>query len=276
MFETKEIESGEIYIGNTKMGNRVFIDASSPIRCGICASSGSGKTVLLTSILMQLCRTFRSHIALIGFDPKLVSLKQLSPRFSAIVTEPSEYLPTLLQLEQVMNSRLRIMESRNWDKIDPLRHGEEFPNICVVVEELPSFLGNSELSKQERDSIVKWFDRFLTMSRCANMSLILCSHSFSSSECGLSVLSRSQLSLRFIGRCGLNEANLFSEGQTEKANVLSISGAGEFYIAQDDLNQWKRFKTWYTSPEKAYEVATALSIDNRDLGIGWNVSSPWE
>lgn len=270
--------SRSIYIGNSKMGGQVSIDISNPLRIGICAASGSGKTVLLTNILLQLAREMRNQVQFVGFDPKLVSLSCLEPRFTVpIYTEPSAWLPTLNKLEQVMNDRLAEMQRRGWVKIDPFEHGDEFPQIILVIEELPSFVGNSELdSKHEIPLLKKFFDTYLTRARAANMGMIACSHTFSSTET-ISTLARSQFMTRLIGKCGVSEAHLFNEGQDEKCNVLRLTSAGEWFIAdKGNFNQWQRFKTWMTDEQKAFQMCKDYSIDNRDIGLGWTVASPFD
>jgi|GEM_PF-2121289 len=266
----------EIYIGKSKMGNDICLNVSDPLRIGILASSGSGKTVLLTNIILQLARTFRDRAQFIGFDPKLVSLHSLEPRFTVpVITEPSKWMGALVKTEQIMNDRLRDMQQRGWVKIDPWQNGNEYPQIIVVIEELPSFVGNPELSPAEQKLIVRWFDSYLTRCRAANMGVIMCSHTYSSTD-SISTLARSQLQTRLIGRCGMQDAHLFNEGQGDKVDVGRLINPGEFYLAdKGNFNEWTRMKTWFTDERKARELAESYAIDNRDIGLGWSVESPW-
>ena len=267
----------ELYIGRSRMGNRVCISLAEPPRIGILASSGSGKTGLLTNLVLQLSiGAFRERVQFVGFDPKLVSLHSLEPRLSIpAVTEPSKYMGYLLKIEQIMNNRLSDMQRRGWTKIDPWLHSDEYPQLIVIVEELPSFVGNPELAANEQKAIAKWFDSYLTRCRAANMGAIICSHTYASTD-SISTLARSQLQTRFIGRCGIQEAHLFNEGQDEKCSVLKLTEPGEFYLSDEGkFNEWTRMKTWFTDETKARDLANRYAIDTRDIGLGWTVESPW-
>lgn len=266
----------DMLVGYDKMRNEVRMQLGDPMRIGLLASSGSGKTTLLQNIVLMLSREMRERVQWIGFDPKLTSLASIEPRFSVpIFTQPATWLPTMNKIEQIMNDRLAEMRARGWSKIDPLKHGSEFPQIIVVVEELPSLINNSELSKNEQNAIREWFGSYLRMARAANMGILVASQTFDSSVT-IATSIRSQFNIRFIGRCSLGDANLFCEGQTDKCNVLRLAGPGEFFFAQDDFNQWVRFKTWYTDEERIRAMAQAYSVDNRDIGLGWQVHNPFE
>lgn len=266
----------DLLIGFDKMRNEVRVRTGDPMRIGILASSGSGKTVLLQNLILMLAREMRDTVQFIGFDPKLTSLFSVEERFSVpVFTQPATWLPTMNKIEQIMNDRLAEMQSRHWTRIDPVRHGREFPQILVVVEELPSLINSSELSKQEQAGIKEWFGSYLRMARAANMGMIVCSQTFDSSTT-IATSVRSQFNIRFIGRCSTGDANLFCEGQTDKCSVLRLTGPGEFFFAQDDWNQWVRFKTWYTDEEKIMTMARAYAVDNRDIGLGWRVRNPFE
>lgn len=265
-----------ILVGYDKMRNEVRIDTSSPMRIGLLAASGSGKSVLLQNIILMLARQMRNKVQFIGFDPKLTSLFAVEPRFSVpVFTQPATWLPTMNKIEQIMNDRLAEMKARGWSKIDPVQNGDEFPQILVVVEELPSLINSSELSKAEQAAIRDWFGSYLRMARAANMGIITCTQTFDS---GTTVATsvRSQFNIRMIGRCSMGDANLFCEGQTDKCNVLRLGGPGEFFLAQDDFNQWVRFKTWYTDESKIKNMAEAYAVDNRDVGLGWRVANPFD
>ncbi len=266
-----------IYIGNDKMGNKMFIPTNDPLRIGILAASGSGKTVLLSNIVLMLAREFRHKIQFVGLDPKLVSLHSMEKRFSVpSITQPTQFLPTLNKLEQVMNDRLAAMHVRNWVKIDPYLHGDEFPQIVIIVEELPSFVGHPDLSPAEQKTLKSFFDTYLTRCRAANMGMIVCSHTYSATD-SINTLARSQFNTRFIGKCGVTEAHLFDEGQDDKCNVLRLGTTGEFFMAiEGNFNEWTRMKTWYTPEDQVQQLATQHSLDNRDIGLGWTVSNPFE
>ena len=134
----------DMLVGYDKMRNEVRMQLGDPMRIGLLASSGSGKTTLLQNIVLMLSRELREKVQFIGFDPKLTSLFSIEPRFSVpVFTQPATWLPTMNKIEQIMNDRLAEMKARGWAKIDPVRHGAEFPQIIVVVEELPSLINNT-------------------------------------------------------------------------------------------------------------------------------------
>lgn len=277
MFTAKPMHrQSTIYIGDTKQGNQMTLSIEDPLRVGILASSGSGKTVMLSNIVIMLAQTMRDRIQFVGFDPKLVSLSCLEPRLSVpVFTQPSEWLAILTKLEQILNDRLAEMRRRGWVKIDPFKNGDEFPEIIVIVEELPNFVQHPDLSKAEQSLISKWFDTFLTRCRAANMGVILCSHTFNVSD-SISSLARAQLQTRLIGRCGRIEAHSYNEQESEKCDVGKLVEPGMFYVAdKGNFSKWTLMKTWDTPPVQAETLCHQYSIDRRDIGLGWSVKNPF-
>lgn len=271
-----DMKDEKILIGRSKTGADIELSLKDPLRLGLLGASGSGKSVLLLNILLQLCRTLHERIQLVCFDPKLSSLLPMERRCTiSIVSEPADFLPTMQRVEQLLLDRLAEMRKRGLSKIDPLRDGEEFPQILCVLEECVSISNNPDIPKSAQAAIREWYMTYLSRARAANMGAICVSHSFAADVC-MPTVARSQLQQRILMKAGIQETKMMAEGMEECCPAWLIPTAGEFYFSDGDYSKWVKGKTWMTADEKAAELANAYSCDKRDVGLSWSVDSPFE
>lgn len=264
-----------ILIGKSKTGADIELSLKDPLRLGLLGASGSGKSVLLLNTLLQLCRTLHDRVQFVCFDPKLSSLLPMQRRCTIpIVSEPSDFLPTMQRVEQLLLDRLAEMRKRGMSRIDPLRDGEEFPQIICVLEECVSISSNPDISKSAQNAIREWYMTYLSRARAANMGAICVSHSFAADVC-MPTVARSQLQQRILMKAGIQETKMMAEGMEECCPAWLIPSAGEFYFSDGDYSKWVKGKTWMTTDEKAEELANAYSLDKRDVGLSWLVDSPF-
>lgn len=270
---------GKIQFGVTKTGKPLTLDllSSAGVRIMLTGASGSGKSVMIFNLALLMAKELREHIQFVAIDPKLAGLLPLEKRLCyPIVTEPQDFLPTFMRLDELMNARLVYCKEHGLSNLDYKNPEilERFPIVCIIVDELLSITNNPDLDKGTIQSIKDWFTTFLTRCRAVGFFAIIASHNWSERD-AITVPARSQLQQRILMRCDKNTANICSEGMIDICKPHQLSEApGQFYFSSGDYMTWFKGVTFYTPDEKAKSVASAYSNDIRDIGLGWSMASP--
>lgn len=272
------MKSKELLIGGTKSRNKINISVAEAPRIALLGATGSGKTVLLWNLVIQLSIIFHSRIQFIGIDLKQgSSLEPLKNRLALpIITEPAQILPLFQKLDQLMMDRNHYLGSHGLDKIDPFSDlADRFPMVIVICEELISLMNNPETHSSVNKALRDWFVTYLTRCRSANMGIIISSQSFIESLT-IPTAARGQLTTRFLMRSSISDVKILAEGMEECCPAHLLGGVGQFYLAdKGNYSMWQQGITWETTVAKAAQLANSLSADRRDLLLGWSVESPF-
>lgn len=254
-----------ISLGKNRQGEYLKMSITEPPRLGILGSSGSGKSVLTQNIILCLAKAMGHKVQFVGIDPKLASLSAVEERFSRpIVTNPVEYYPIMEELTREMEHRYVVMKERGIQTLDPDKHGDEFPMIIFVAEELCSITNNSEIPRNTQNGIQDWFTTYLSRCRAANMGAIVISHTFSSSD-AIRPVARDQLKQRIGMKSTQQNASTFIEGEQEMAPVWLINTPGEFFYSDGNYNIWNRGMSAYPGDKAVRSYAAQFSDDVRDF-----------
>lgn len=130
----------------------------------IAGTTGSGKSVLLNTILYNLIKRNpapQNHIELALFDTKRVELKQFAKYHGTVRETEPENAPELFNsIISIMDERYENMEGKKTDE----------PPLYVVVDELADLVSYGPYAGQCLDSIIK----IGRLGRAANVHLICC------------------------------------------------------------------------------------------------------
>jgi len=139
-----------IAVGQTIMGETRFFDIREAPHMLIAGATGSGKSVLLASIITQLSRMGKREAELHLFDPKLVELS-LFKKLGNVVeykSDPIEIQKSLTRMVDLMNKRYEILSDAGVRNIE--EYGDSMPTKFLVIDEF------GDLVLQTKDGFVEW------------------------------------------------------------------------------------------------------------------------
>ena len=266
----------KIILGRTKAGNELSLKLTEGFRLGIIGRSGSGKTNFLENLILSTAKAFNEvgrgeQVQFIGIDMKGgKSLAPIAARFSGdIVDEPARVEELVNSFNVLMEHRMKKTGNSKIDLIDP-----EFPLIILVVEELTSLMTSQDLSPAQKKKLKSLFTNILVKCRASNMGVIFASQSFAA-ENALDTAARDQLQQLVLMRSSESSIKLLEPSAADIAPAWLLNTSGEFYWNDGKQTNYIHAKTWYTSDEKAREVANRYSYDVRqDLGLLWSPENP--
>jgi len=138
------------------------LDILNQTHCLIAGCTGSGKSVLLNSVLYTALRAGNKHLMLI--DPKRVELKQYTqtPVTIAYACELDDSVKVLDKAIDIMEKRYNYMAKRGLKSTD----GDD---IYLCIDELADLL----ISDKRRD-VIKKLQRLLQLGRASGIHIIAC------------------------------------------------------------------------------------------------------
>ena len=170
-------------IGKDACSEAVFCDISKMPHALICGATGTGKSVLINSILISLLYKARpDEVKLMLIDPKRVEFrayKDIPHLITPIIYDPKRVSGALTWAVDEMErryDRLAAASVRNIDafnekvKADP-SVGETMPRIVIVIDEL------ADLMMQQRDPIEALIMRLTQKARAVGIHLIIATQS---------------------------------------------------------------------------------------------------
>ena len=133
---------------------------------GLFGSTGSGKSIMLNSILCSLLmRNTPNQVRISAIDPKRLELRFYEgiPHMNgSIITDTREAIDKLRDMCQLMEARLRLIEQKGLKDCPPTFHRE-----LIVIEELFDLMLTSKGEAEE------YLCRLLQMGRSAGIHLII-------------------------------------------------------------------------------------------------------
>ncbi|NOX20321.1 MAG: DNA translocase FtsK [Nitrospirae bacterium] len=181
----KEIISSDIFtksrskltlaLGKDIYGRPIVGDLTLMPHLLVAGTTGSGKSVLINSMVMSLLYKVRpDEVKMLMIDPKLLELSRYDgiPHLIApVITNPRDATVALKKMVIEMENRYRLIAEQGARNIDNFNRvvpeDERLPYIVIIIDELADLMFTA--SKEVEDSIV----RLAQMARASGIHLIL-------------------------------------------------------------------------------------------------------
>ncbi len=138
-----------IILGKTRRGNSLVVDLASMPHLLIAGATGSGKSVMLQSIICSLL-LHKKQIMLALIDPKRVEFSyydKVPHLWSPIARDVDSSLSILTDLNKEMNKRFAILQKNKCRNI--LEYKGKMPYIVVIIDELADLMMTSKKESQD-------------------------------------------------------------------------------------------------------------------------------
>lgn len=247
-----------------------YTPTARPVRAGIshgflamvAGQSGSGKTVLVNNILLQMMRTYRERIQFVVIDPKRVGFLQFKDRVYLLNEAENDWVRALQALVNEMNRRYERMSRAG---LDTFPVSEANPYILLVIDELSAVMNSDVLTKSERAEIQnKLIDLACRMRQCG-MGMLLAMQSASTDVIPSAV--RANCSTRFAMKTsGDAMVKMVSGDRPEECPCDLLQYPGEFYATTSET-AWRfvRGRTFRPDKERTRKILESVKNDKRPL-----------
>ena len=161
-----------IALGTDTVGNPKVIDLAKMPHLLIAGQTGSGKSVLINSIILSLLYTCTpEECQLILVDPKRVEMtayENIPHLRSPVVTEPEDALEVFSSLITEMENRYKILSEASVRNIESFnKKGGEMPYIVTIVDEM------ADLMMTSGKALEKMIVRLAQLARAVGIHLVL-------------------------------------------------------------------------------------------------------
>ena len=250
----------EFALGRDSEGQPMVADLAKMPHLLIAGTTGSGKSVVISSILMSLLmRTFPEDVRLIMVDPKRVEFAPydgLPHLYVPVVTEPKQAASALQWAVSEMERRLKVFERVGVRKISTFNEkqaaGEfekydnppqKLPYLVIVIDELSDLM--MVAGKDVEASIV----RIAQLGRAAGIHMIVATQRPSSNVVtGL-------IKANITNRIGLTVATgIDSRVILDQTGAEKLIGQGDMLFSRVDWGKPKRIQGCYVSDEEIFSV----------------------
>ena len=250
----------EFALGRDAEGQPMVADLAKMPHLLIAGTTGSGKSVVISSILMSLLmRTFPEDVRLIMVDPKRVEFAPydgLPHLYVPVVTEPKQAASALQWAVSEMERRLKIFERIGVRKISTFNEkqaaGEfekydnppsKMPYLVIVIDELSDLM--MVAGKDVEASIV----RIAQLGRAAGIHMIVATQRPSSNVVtGL-------IKANITNRIGLTVATgIDSRVILDQTGAEKLIGQGDMLFSRVDWGKPKRIQGCYVSDDEIFRV----------------------
>lgn len=250
----------EFALGRDSEGEPMVADLAKMPHLLIAGTTGSGKSVVISSILMSLLmRTFPEDVRLIMIDPKRVEFAPydgLPHLYVPVVTEPKQAASALQWAVSEMERRLKIFERIGVRKISTFNEkqaaGEfekydnppsKMPYLVIVIDELSDLM--MVAGKDVEASIV----RIAQLGRAAGIHMIVATQRPSSNVVtGL-------IKANITNRIGLTVATgIDSRVILDQTGAEKLIGQGDMLFSRVDWGKPKRIQGCFVSDEEIFSV----------------------
>uniref|UniRef100_UPI001E2EFCC5 DNA translocase FtsK n=1 Tax=Collinsella sp. D33t1_170424_A12 TaxID=2787135 RepID=UPI001E2EFCC5 len=252
----------EFALGRDAEGTPMVADLAKMPHLLIAGTTGSGKSVVISSILMSLLmRTFPEDVRLIMIDPKRVEFAPydgLPHLYVPVVTEPKQAASALQWAVSEMERRLKIFERIGVRKISTFNEkqaaGEfdhydnppaKMPYLVIVIDELSDLM--MVVGKDVEASIV----RIAQLGRAAGIHMIVATQRPSSNVVtGL-------IKANITNRIGLTVATgIDSRVILDQTGAEKLLGQGDMLFSRVDWGKPKRIQGCFVSDEEIVDVVS--------------------
>lgn len=231
-----------IILGRTRDGNSLIVDLAQLPHLLIGGSTGSGKSIMLHSIICSLIKQKNTSLVLI--DPKRVEFSyynKIKNLYAPIARSPEEGLEILEKLVVEMETRFAKLERAECRDITTYKG--RMPYIIVVIDELSDIILSAKKSFQE----------------------LLCRLAQKSRACGIHIIGATQrpsvdiitgsIKANFPARIACKVAShIDSRTIIDRGGAEKLLGKGDAIIESAEHN-FKRFKGAFLKEEQIIQVA---------------------
>ena len=250
----------ELAIGRDAEGQPVVADLAKMPHLLIAGTTGSGKSVMINSIIMALLmRTLPEDVRLIMVDPKRVELSGyngLPHLYVPVVTEPKQAASALQWAVSEMERRLKVFERIGVRKISTFNEkqarGEfehydnppqKMPYLVIIIDELSDLM--MVAGKDVEASIV----RIAQLGRAAGIHLIVATQRPSSNVVTGLIKANITNRIAFNVATGIDSRVIIDQTGAEK-----LTGYGDMLFSKVDWGKPKRIQGCFVSDEEINAV----------------------
>ena len=250
----------ELAIGRDAEGTPIVADLAKMPHLLIAGTTGSGKSVMINSIVMSLLmRTFPEDVRLIMVDPKRVELagyNGLPHLYVPVVTEPKQAASALQWAVSEMERRLKVFERIGVRKISTFNEkqaaGEfehydnppaKMPYLVIIIDELSDLM--MVAGKDVEASIV----RIAQLGRAAGIHLIVATQRPSSNVVTGLIKANITNRIAFNVATGIDSRVIIDQTGAEK-----LTGYGDMLFSKVDWGKPKRIQGCFVSDDEINQV----------------------
>nr|WP_172633576.1 DNA translocase FtsK [Coriobacterium glomerans] len=259
----------EFAIGRDAEGEPIVADLAKMPHLLIAGTTGSGKSVMINSIVMALLmRTVPEDVRLIMVDPKRVELagyNGLPHLYVPVVTEPKQAASALHWAVSEMERRLKVFERLSVRKISTFnkkqRAGafkkydnppQRMPYLVIIIDELSDLM--MVAGKDVEASIV----RIAQLGRAAGIHLIVATQRPSSNVVTGLIKANITNRIAFNVATGIDSRVIIDQVGAEK-----LTGCGDMLFSKVDWGKPKRIQGCFVSDDEINQ-AVAFVKDQGD------------
>ena len=250
----------ELAIGRDAEGAPIVADLAKMPHLLIAGTTGSGKSVMINSIIMALLmRTLPEDVRLIMVDPKRVELSGyngLPHLYVPVVTEPKQAASALQWAVSEMERRLKVFERIGVRKISTFNEkqaaGEfeqydnppaKMPYLVIIIDELSDLM--MVAGKDVEASIV----RIAQLGRAAGIHLIVATQRPSSNVVTGLIKANITNRIAFNVATGIDSRVIIDQMGAEK-----LTGYGDMLFSKVDWGKPKRIQGCFVSDDEINSV----------------------
>ena len=250
----------ELAIGRDSEGTPIVADLAKMPHLLIAGTTGSGKSVMINSIITDLLMRARpDDVRLIMVDPKRVELagyNGLPHLYVPVVTEPKQAASALQWAVSEMERRLKVFEKLNVRKISTYNQkqaaGEfnhydnppkKMPYLVIIIDELSDLM--MVAGKDVEASIV----RIAQLGRAAGIHLIVATQRPSSNVVTGLIKANITNRIAFNVATGIDSRVIIDQMGAEK-----LTGLGDMLFSKVDWGKPRRIQGCFVSDEEINEV----------------------
>ncbi len=250
----------ELAIGRDAEGTPIVADLAKMPHLLIAGTTGSGKSVMINSIITTLLMRARPEdVRLIMVDPKRVELagyNDLPHLYVPVVTEPKQAASALQWAVSEMERRLKVFERLNVRKISTFNEkqaaGEfehydnppkKMPYLVIIIDELSDLM--MVAGKDVEASIV----RIAQLGRAAGIHLIVATQRPSSNVVTGLIKANITNRIAFNVATGIDSRVIIDQMGAEK-----LTGLGDMLFSKVDWGKPRRIQGCFVSDEEINEI----------------------
>ena len=231
-------------LGTDVEGKALAVDISSLPHMIVSGTTGSGKSVLINSIITSIIfRLPPSACQFVLIDPKKSEFFQFAniPHlFNTVITDTNEAIHMLSEMVRIMEERSTLLESMGKRDIT----GTDIIPIIIVIDELADLMDTS------KGEVEEYITRLAQRGRSCGLHLIIATQSPRSSV--LTPLVRSNILTKVALRCTTDIDSRISLGRNGARDLLG-RGDGIIQGLPGDIREY-RFQAAWISPEDIQRV----------------------
>lgn len=232
------------YLGVGADNKKILLDFSQHTHFLIAGTSGSGKSVLINTLISGLLyKATPQDVKMVMIDPKMVEFSRYSglPHLLApIVTDTGEAVQILNELADLMDRRYEQLNKRGLQDITQCK---EYPHIIIIIDELADLMLTSRAAVE--DSII----RISQKGRAAGLHLIIATQNPT-----VKVLT-GLIKANIPNKIALKTASMrYSINILDHKGAEDLAGKGDGLLKLSDNTTPQRFQTAYIKNDDLVKI----------------------